>query len=112
MLARGNNTTFLLELEKRKLKYIRGMAKNRKVIIATEGSAFEGIRLHNLAKSIPNQAFTPIQANARRHKNCVGRSIEVELSRLEGKRTIAIVMNASTFDEASDIDYFITNVDS
>jgi hypothetical protein len=37
-------------------------------------------------------------------------SIEVELSRLEGKRTIAIVMNASTFDEASDIDYFITNV--
>ena len=38
-------------------------------------------------------------------------SIEVELSRLEGKRTIAIVMNASTFDEASDIDYFITNVD-
>jgi hypothetical protein len=39
-------------------------------------------------------------------------SIEVELSRLEGKRTIAIVMNASTFDEASDIDYFITNADS
>jgi hypothetical protein len=37
-------------------------------------------------------------------------SIEVELARLEGKRTIAIVMNASTFDEASDIDYFITNV--
>jgi len=39
-------------------------------------------------------------------------SIEVELSRLEGKRTIAIVMNASTFNEASDIDYFFTNVDS
>jgi hypothetical protein len=41
-------------------------------------------------------------------------SIEVELSRLEGKRTIAIVMNASNFDEASDIDfdYFITNVAS
>jgi hypothetical protein len=37
-------------------------------------------------------------------------SIEVELSRLEGKRTIAIVMNASTFDEARDSDYFITNV--
>jgi hypothetical protein len=39
-------------------------------------------------------------------------SIEIELSRLEGKRTIAIVMNASTFNKASDIDYFITNVDS
>jgi hypothetical protein len=45
-------------------------------------------------------------------KTVWGASIEVELSRLEGKRTIAIVMNASTFDEASDIDYFITNVDS
>ena len=43
-------------------------------------------------------------------KTVWGASIEVELSRLEGKRTIAIVMNASTFDEASDIDYFITNV--
>jgi len=41
-------------------------------------------------------------------------SIEVELSRLVGKRTIAIVMNASNFDEASDIDFdhFITNVAS
>jgi SRSO17 transposase len=30
----GNNTTFLLELEKRKLKYLGELAKNRKVIIA------------------------------------------------------------------------------
>ena len=30
---------------------------------------------------------------------------------LEGTRNIAIVMNASTFDNADDIDYFITNVD-
>ena len=38
--------------------------------------------------------------------------MDVELSRLEGQRTIAIVMNASTFNSSSDIDYFITNVDS
>jgi hypothetical protein len=72
MLARENNTTFFLELEKRKIKYIAGIAKNRKVIIATEESAFEEIRLDNLAQSIPNQAFTRIQANARKHNNCVG----------------------------------------
>ncbi len=41
-----------------------------------------------------------------------GATIEVELSQLEGTRTIAIVMNASTFPKASNIDYFITNVDS
>lgn len=108
----GNNTTFLIELEKRKLKYIGGIAKNRKVIIASVGGGFEEIRLDNLAKSLPGVAFTPIQLNLKNPKTVWGASIEVEVSRLEGKRTIAIVMNASTFDEASDIDYFITNVDS
>ena len=38
-------------------------------------------------------------------------TVELELSRQEGTRTIAIVMNASTFAQASDVDYFITNVD-
>ena len=107
----GNNTTFLLELEKRKIKYIGGIAKNRKVIIASEGGTFKEIRLDNLAKSRPSKDFTPIQLNLDKKKTVWVASIEVELSRLEGKRTIAIVMNASTFDEASDVDYFITNVD-
>lgn len=31
---------------------------------------------------------------------------------LEGEKSFAIVMNANTFEEATDIDYFITNVDS
>jgi hypothetical protein len=44
MLARGNNTTFLLELEKRKLKYLGGLAKNRKVIIETSAKKREEIR--------------------------------------------------------------------
>ena len=37
---------------------------------------------------------------------------EVEISLLLGKRNIAIVMNAETFSDATDIDYFITNVSS
>ena len=37
---------------------------------------------------------------------------EIEISGLSGKRNIAIVMNAATFSEATDIDYFITNVSS
>jgi hypothetical protein len=38
--------------------------------------------------------------------------VRVQISRLEGTRMIAIVMNAPTFREATDIDYLITNVDS
>jgi hypothetical protein len=31
---------------------------------------------------------------------------EIELSKYTGKKVIAIVMNAATYDEATDIDYF------
>jgi hypothetical protein len=37
--------------------------------------------------------------------------IEVEMSRLEGTRKIAIVMNAPKFKDADDVDYFMTNVE-
>src|ERR671932_2328055 len=90
----GNNTTFLSELEKRKLKYLGGLAKNRKVIIESQASKREEIRLDNLAESLPSQAFTPLRLNLENKKTVWVASIEAELSRLEGKRTIAIVMNA------------------
>jgi SRSO17 transposase len=108
----GNNTTFLLELEKRKLKYLGGLAKNRKVIIGTEANKLQEIRLEQLAESLPAEAFTPVQLNLDKPKTVWVATVAVELSQLEGTRTIAIVMNASTFAQASDIDYFITNVDS
>jgi len=38
-------------------------------------------------------------------------TLAVEISKLEGSKTVAIVMNAPTWSEASDIDYLITNVD-
>jgi hypothetical protein len=112
MPARGNNKTFLLELEKRELKYIGGLAKNRKVIIAHESNARGEIRLDTLAESLPEDAFIPIELQLENKKTVWVATRDVELSQMEGKRTIAIVMNASTFNSSSDIDYFITNVDS
>jgi len=108
----GNNTTFLLELEKRKLKYLGGLAKNRKVIIETSAYKREEIRLEQLAQSLPIEEFTPVKLNLDKPKTVWVARVEVELSQLEGTRTIAIVMNASTFDSSSDVDYFVTNVDS
>ena len=107
----GNNTTFLLELEKRKLKYIGGVAKNRKVIAEIGANKLQEIRLDKLAESLPIEDFTPIQLNLDKPKTVWVATVEVELSQLEGTRTIAIVMNASTFDSSSDIDYLMTNVD-
>lgn len=106
----GNNTSFLLELENRRLKYLGGLAKNRKVTINETNKIQQTIRLDELAQNIPKEAFTEIQLNLDKPKTLWVVTKEVEISRLQGKRSIAIVMNAATFSQATDIDYFITNV--
>ena len=62
----GNNTPFLLELEKRKLKYIGGLANNRKVKVKKEGENTTKIRLDNLAESLCKDDFTAINQDERK----------------------------------------------
>ena len=50
--AYGNNTSFLLELETRKLKYIGGIAKNRNILVKTRSKNLEEIKLDEYAKWI------------------------------------------------------------
>jgi hypothetical protein len=106
----GNNTSFLLELEKRQLKYLGGLAKNRKVTINISENVQQTIRLDELAQNLPKEAFTKIELNFGKPKMVWVATREVEISQLEGKKNIAIVMNAENLLEATDIDYFITNV--
>lgn len=52
----GNNTTFLKQLELKKLKYIAGVAKNRKVICQLEaGTQQVEIRLDELATRLNSE---------------------------------------------------------
>jgi hypothetical protein len=53
----GNNITFLLELETRKLKYLGGLAKNRKVIIETEANQLQEIRLDTPLLSLSEKSY-------------------------------------------------------
>ena len=108
----GNNTNFLLELEKRKLKYLGGLAKNRKVKVIKESKVSEEIRLDKLTESLPAENYREININLETPRKVWVTTLKVAISRLQGTRTVAIVMNAATFEEADDIDYFITNVDS
>ena len=107
----GNNTSFLIELETRNLNYLGGIAKNRKVTVDPDNNNSEAIRVDELAQSLPSEAFTQVELNLDKPKIVWVTTIEIEISRLKGKRRLAIVMNAPTFNEATDIDYFITNVD-
>jgi len=108
----GNNTSFLQELEKRQLKYIGGIAKNRKVIIEKADGEKEEITVASLAASLPEEAFTKIELSAEKARRVWVATTEIQLSKLAGKKVIAIIMNANTFEEATEIDYLITNVDS
>lgn len=107
----GNNTTFLKELEKRKLNYLGGVAKNRQVIINNNSGKFTKIRLDELAKNIAPAAFKPVKLPTEKNRTVWVATFKARVSGLEEERTFAIVMNASSIEEATDINYLITNVD-
>lgn len=107
----GNNTSFLQELENRQLKYIGGLAKNRKVIIQKTVDETEEIRGDNLASCLPVEAFTKIKLALERPRTVWVAIQVVELSKCTGKKVMGIVRNAETFDPATEIDYLMSNVD-
>ncbi|MFN9671232.1 MAG: IS701 family transposase, partial [Microcystis sp.] len=106
----GNNTNFLKALEERKLKYLGGLAKNRKVIIEKEGGVEETIQLEQLAKSRSEKDWEKITLNLDQEKTVWVAVFRAKISQLEGDRNLAIVMKASSLEKATEVDYFITNV--
>ena len=68
------------------------------------------VTYHKLHHFLTEATWSAQKINERRLEVWIA-IVEVEISRLEGRRKIAIVMNASTFEDAEDIDYFITNID-
>ena len=60
---------------------------------------------------MPQGAFSEIQLQLEKPKTLWVATKEIELSKSARKKVIAIVMNATTFDQASDIDYLMTNVE-
>ena len=101
----GNNTTFLKKLEERKLKYLGGVAKNRKVLIKKELDVEIEIRIDELAKSLSSDDWKPVDLNLDQPKTVWVATFKAQVSRLKGERTFAIIMNANSFEEATDLDY-------
>lgn len=77
-------------MEKRNLKYLGGLAKNRKVRVVSETESSEEIRLDTLAQSLAEDSFTEVILNLEKPKKVWVATVEVEISRLEGTRKIAI----------------------
>ncbi len=87
----GNNTSFLLELEKRQLKYLGGLAKNRKVTLTTEDNIPQQTRLDELAQSLPTEAFTKIKLDLDKPKTDILNNKKVMIQRF--KALIILVLN-------------------
>ncbi len=92
----------LLELEKRQLKYLGGLAKNRKVTVNQKENISQLIRQDELAPALSTEAFTEVQLNLAQPKTLWVATKEVEISQLLGKRNIAIVMSDPTFSQATE----------
>ena len=107
----GNNSSFIKGLETRELKYLGGVAKNRNVIIKSETGIESKIRIDKLAETLPKEAFTELQLNLSKPKTVWVATFSAKISHLKGMRNFAIVMNASSVTEATDIDYLMTNVE-
>ena len=100
----GNNTSFLKELEERKLKYIGGIAKNRNILFKNKSGKTDAIRIDEYAQWISDEEFKEIQILGEKPRTVWVAILSAEISQLKGKRQIAIVMNAPVFEEAEDID--------
>ncbi|MFP3324994.1 IS701 family transposase, partial [Planococcus sp. SIMBA_160] len=72
----------------------------------------ETLRVDELAPTLSPEDFREVKLATEKPKTLWVAIIEGEISRLEGKKRIAIIMNAKTFSQATEIDYFVTNVEA
>jgi hypothetical protein len=109
----GNNSQFVQKIEARKLKYLVGLAKNRRVFLQQESSTSKvKARLDEVAKSLNTRAFTPIDLQLDKPRTVCLATFCGETVGLEGQRVFAIVMNTPTLTENTEVDYLMTNVSS
>ena len=107
----GNNSAFLNEIEKLELKYIGGLAKNRlaATINQNTGEKEPSKRLDEIILSLPKKDFKLVTLKLNKPKTVWVAVIQAQINGLKDERSIAIVMNASSCEEATEIDYLITN---
>ena len=83
----GNNTTFLKKLEKRELKYLGKIAKNRKVIVNLKSLDEREIRIDELAKILPSEKFEPVILSLEKQKKVWVTTFTASTSRIFESRT-------------------------
>ncbi len=81
--AYGHNKSFLLSLEKKKLKYIGGIAKNRNILVKTKSKKLEKIRIDEYAQWLSSEEFKEIQIQGEKPRTVWVAIVEAEISKLD-----------------------------
>jgi hypothetical protein len=107
--AYGNNAPFWEKWESRELIYLGGIAKNRRVYVQLPGNTLVKYSWEDAAQALPPERFKPVQLDLEQPRTVWVALLEVEIPKLKGSRSIAIQLNAPTWEEATEVDDLITN---
>jgi hypothetical protein len=106
----GNNGPLLEELEKRGLKYIAALPKNRIVYVQLPGEPVRNKhKLEDVVKTLMPDKLTKVSLKLDKQRDVWVAVMPIHFPKLPGRRELAIQINAPTVGEATEIDYFITN---
>jgi hypothetical protein len=109
----GNNGPLLEELEKRDLKYVGALVKSRIVYVKLPGDSGKNKhRLDEVIKTLTPDKFSKVTLKLDKPRDIWITTIPIHFPKLSGIRILAIQLNASSVEEATEIDYFLTNESS
>jgi hypothetical protein len=106
----GNNIPLLKKIEEKGLTYVASINKNKIMFYKMLGDTRrEKHGIEEIAKSLAPECFAAIELKLEKPRNVWVASIEVYLPKMSGKRKVCIQLNAPTFEEATEVDYYLTN---
>lgn len=106
----GNNGVLLGELEKRALQYVAALSKNRIVYAKLPGDPVRNKhKLEDVAKTLAPEQFEKVTLVLDEPRDVWVAALPIHFPKLEGTRMAAIQLNAPTFSEATEVNYYITN---
>lgn len=106
----GNNVPLLKQIEEKGLKFIAAINRNKNFYYKMLGdSRREKHGIEEIAKSLAPEKFEPVVLQLEKPRTVWVATIEAYLPKMSGKRTACIQLNAPTFEEATEMDYYLTN---
>jgi len=106
----GDNIKFLQALEQRQLEYVVALKGSRNVYIELPGDKRrEKHRLDAVAKTITAEQLTKVTLPLEEPRDVWVATFKIHFPKLTGTRILAIQLDAPSFEEATEVDYFLTN---